>query len=112
MCNFLFKIQEHSGDGGKNDQCVNVPSGVFTINSMSSSFPVCAFIYTKNNSSSYTSPLNSQQYTSVFHFVGINACRESESIITINGGTVIVNILDDANYLLIQISSFIIKLRK
>ena len=28
---------------------------------------------------------------------GINACRESESIITINGGTVIVNILDDAD---------------
>ena len=61
-----------SGDGGKNDQCVNVPSGVFTINSMSSSFPVCAFIYTKNSLSS-TLPLNSQQYTSVCHFVGINA---------------------------------------
>lgn len=28
---------------------------------------------------------------------GINACRESESIITINGGTVIVNILADAD---------------
>ena len=72
MRNFLFKIQEHSGDGGKNDQCVNVPSGVFTINSMSSSFPVCAFIYTKNSLSS-TLPLNSQQYTSVCHFVGISA---------------------------------------
>lgn len=28
---------------------------------------------------------------------GINACRESESVITINGGTVIVNILNDAD---------------
>mgnify|MGYP002541555689 FL=1 len=41
--------------------------------------------------------INSGTYNIQSFDDGINACRESESIITINGGTVIVNILNDAD---------------
>lgn len=41
--------------------------------------------------------INSGTYNIQSFDDGINACRESESVITINGGTVIVNILNDAD---------------
>lgn len=41
--------------------------------------------------------INSGTYNTQSFDDGINACRESESVITINGGTVIVNILNDAD---------------
>ena len=41
--------------------------------------------------------INSGTYNTQSLDDGINSCRESESVITINGGTVIVNILNDAD---------------